>query len=194
MSWDDDWDDDEPRPRRRRYGDDIRQDMPPRSGSVTGAGVTSIIMSVMCLLCGGTFGVGGLCCGIAGAGARQGGNILPPDLFESAAAVFLTWALVHLVLGVGLLIGGIVTLNRHNWGRITTLVCGAVAALIGVVQFVFFVMVGAGEFGGGLFGNPDPEARVGQAVMGCAGALIYIAYAIFVYIVLLSSHNREEFD
>lgn len=194
MSWDDDWDDDEPRPRRRRYGDDVRQDMPPRSGSVTAAAVISIIMAVLCMLCGGCSGVSGLFCTAIGAGARQGGNILPPDLFDSAAAVFLTWALLHLLLGVGLLIGGIVTLNRHNWGRVVTLICGAVAALIGVVQFVFFVMVGTGEFGGGLFGNADPESRVGQAIMGCFGAMLYFAFAIFVYIVLLRSHNREEFD
>ncbi|GEM_PF-2592442 len=193
MSWDD-WDDDEPRPRRGRYGDDLRHDMPPQSGAVTAAGVVSIITAVYCMLCGGCSGVGGLFCGLAGAGARQQGNILPPDLFESAAAVFLTWALLHLGLGVGLLMGGIVTLNRRNWGRICTLICGAIGTLIGVTQFVFFVMVGTGEFGGGLFGNPDPDARVGQAVMGCFGALLYFAHAIFVYIVLLNSHNKEEFD
>ena len=193
MSWDD-WDDDEPRPRRNRYGDDVRHSMPPQSGAVTGAAVLSIIMAVLCMLCGGCNGVMGLFCTAVGVGAGQGGNILPRDLFDSAAAVFLTWALLHLVLGVGLLIGGIVTLNRRNWGRLLILFGAALAVLIGIVQFVFFVMIGSGEFGGGLFGNADPDARVGQAVMGCVGALVYFAYAIFVYIVLLSSHNREEFD
>ena len=193
MSWDN-WDDDEPRPRRIQYGDDVRQNLPPRSGAVTAAAVVSIIMAVGCMLCGGCAGVSGLFCFVIGAGARQQGNILPPEMFESQGAVMGSWALVHLVLGVCLLIAGIVTLNRRNWGRVFTLMCGALGALMGVVQFIFFIMIGTGEFGGGLFGNPDPNARVGQAVMGCFGALIYFAHAIFVYIVLLSSHNREEFD
>lgn len=190
-SWDD-WDDDEPRPSRRRYSDDVRYDAPPQSGAVTGAGVVSIGMAVLSMLCGGCSGLSGLFCTAVGAGARQQGNIFPPDMFDSAAGVLLGWALLHLVLGVGLLIGGIVTLQRRNWGRVLTLMVAAVVALTGIVQFGFFLMIGIGDFGG-LFGA-DPEARVGQSIMGCLGALLYFAYAIFVYIILLSSHNKAEFD
>ena len=189
-SWDDDWDDD-PRPRRRRFGDDLRHDAPPQSGIVTAAGVVSIVMAVVCMLCGGCFGLGGLFCTAVGAGARQQGNILPPEMFESAAGVLLGWSLLHLILGVVLLIGGIGTLQRNNWGRLTTLIAAAILAVLGVVQFVFFIMIGIGEFGG-LFGA-QPNDAIGQAVMGCFGALVYFAYAIFVYIILLSSHNKEEF-
>ena len=190
-SWDD-WDDDEPRPRRSRYGDDLRHDAPPQSGAVTAAGVITIIMAVLCMLGGGCTGACGLFCTAVGAGARQQGNILPPELFESTAAVLLGWALLHLILGVCLLIAGIVTLHRRNWGRVMTLIAAAVVALAGVVQFAFFLMIGLGEFGG-LFGAA-PDSQIGQSIMGCLGAMVYFAYVIFVYIILLNSHNREEFD
>lgn len=191
-SWDD-WDDDESRPRRRRFDEDLRHGGPPQSGAVTAAGVMSIVMAVLCMLCGGCFGLGGLFCTAMGAGARQQGNILPPEMLETYGGVFLGWALLHLILGVGLLIAGIGTLQRRHWGRILALGAAAVVALVGLAQFVFSILVGTGEFGG-LFGNPDPDARITQAVMGCFGGLLYLGYAIFVYIVLLNSHNKAEFE
>src|SRR5437773_1064271 len=192
MSWDN-WDDDEPRPRRRRYDvDDLRQG-PRLSGAVTGAGVVTIIMGALSILCGGGFGVCGLFCAGAGAAARQQGNILPPEMLENYGGFFLAWGLFHLALGVGLLIAGIVTLQRRAWGRTATLILAGVLTCVGFTQFGFFILAGMGEIGG-LFDNGDPEERVGQAVMGCFHAVIYLAYAIFVYIVLLNSHNKEEFD
>src|SRR5262245_14983321 len=97
----DDWDDDEPRPRRRRrHDEDLRLSGPPRSGAVTAAGVVSIIMSAVFLLCGGCFGLGGLFCTGFGMAARQQGNIFPPDMFETMGGVLLGWAILHIVLGV----------------------------------------------------------------------------------------------
>jgi hypothetical protein len=193
MAWDD-WDDDEPRPRRsRRFDvDDLRQGT-RQSGAVTGAGVVTIIMGALSLLCGGGFGICGLFCAGAGAAARQQGNIIPPEMLENYGGFFLAWGLFHLALGVCLLIAGIVTLQRHNWGRTFALILAGIVACIGLVQFGFFIMVGMGEMGA-LFDNGDPDERIGQAVVGCMHAVIYLAYAIFVYIVLLNSHNKEEFD
>lgn len=195
MGWDD-WDDDDPQPRRRRGGGhsfDVREGGPAQSSAVTGVGVVTIVLSVGFLLCGGSFGLCGVFCASAGVAARQQGNILPPEMFETAGGVLLGWALLHLLLGVGLLIAGIVTLQRRNWGRVMTLILGGIVGFLGGGQIVLSIMIAVSE-GGGLFGNADPEERVVQAVIGCFWALIYIAYAIFVYIVLLNSHNRAEFD
>lgn len=195
MGWDD-WDEDEPKPRRRRRGDDsfdVCDGGAAHSGAVTGVGVVSIVLSALFLLCGGAFGLCGVFCASAGVAARQQGNIFPPDMFETAGGVLLGWALLHLLLGVGLLMAGIVTLQRRNWGRVMSLILGAIVGVLGGAQIVFSIVVAMSE-GGGLFGNADPEERVVQAVIGCFWGLLYVAYAIFVYTVLLSSHYRAEFD
>ena len=195
MGWDD-WDDDDPQPRRRRRGDDafdVRSDGPAHSGAVTGVGVVSIVVSVLFLLCGGSFGVCGVFCASAGMAARQQGNILPPEMFETAGGILIGWALLHLLLGVGLLMGGIVTLQRRKWGRVMTLILAGVVGLLGVAHVVFAALVGASD-GGGLFGNADPEDRIVQAVIGGLWGLLYVGYAVWVYVVLLNAHNRAEFD
>src|SRR5262245_36364482 len=132
MGWDD-WDDDDPQPRRRRRGDslDLRDHGAAHSGAVTGVGVMSIVLSVLFLLCGGGFRLCGLFCASAGVAARQQGNILPPEMFETMGGVMLGWALLHLLLGVGLLMAGIVSLQRRNWGRVMTLILGGIIALLG---------------------------------------------------------------
>ncbi|MCI0682301.1 MAG: hypothetical protein L0Y71_09370 [Gemmataceae bacterium] len=193
MGWDD-WDDDEPQPRRRRRDPfDVRDGRPEQSGAVTGAGVVTIVVSVLFLLCGGGLGVCGLFCTSAGAAARQQGGFLPPQLFERLGGIMLGWSLFHLLLAVGMLMAGIVTLQRRNWGRVMTLILAGIVGALGGVQFIVAILIGVSD-GGGLFGNNDPEDRIVQAVVFCISALLYVAYTIFVFIVLLNSHNRAEFD
>jgi hypothetical protein len=193
-SWDE-WDDDEPRSRRRRARDDhdLRHDVPPHSGAVTSVGVISIVMAIIFMLCGGGFGLCGLFCTGVGMAARQQGNIFPPDLLESYGGVLLGWGILHLLLGVGLLVGGIVILQRRNWARVFTIVLAGIVGALGAVQIVVFILMATGD-GGDLFGNVDPEERIGQAVGGMFVALIYLAYAVFACVILLHSHYREEFD
>ena len=73
-----------------------------------------------------------------------------------------------------------------------TLVLAAIVALMGATQLVVFILVGTSE-GGGPF-NADPDERIGQAVVGSLGALLYLGYTVFVYVILLNAHNKEEFD
>lgn len=194
-SWDD-WDAGDSRPRRRRRADDdldLRHDAPPQSGAVTGAGVVSIIMGVLFLICGGGFGMCGLFCAGAGMAARQQGNILPPEMLENFGGVLLGWGLLHLILGVCLLVGGIMTLQRKNSGRVFCLVLAAIVALLGVGQLVLCILMIADD-GGGFFGNPDPDERIAQAVGGMFVGLLYIAFSVFVGLVLMNAHNKGEFD
>ncbi|MCS7046822.1 MAG: hypothetical protein NZO58_10740 [Gemmataceae bacterium] len=191
------WDDELlPRRRRRRDLDDIAlsgHPMRPQSGIVTAVGIISIIKSVLFLLYGGFFGMCGLFCAAVGIGARNQGGFPPPDLFERAGGIIFAWGFAHLVLGVGLLIGGIVVLQRRNWGRILLLACAAAIAFLGATPAVVAIMDAMDE-AGGFFGNAQPEDRIGLAVFGMCVTLIYLAYAIVVFLVLLNRNIRAEFD
>jgi hypothetical protein len=193
MSWDD-WDDDEPRPRPRGSYDDLelRHGSPPQSGAVTGAGVVTIIMGVLFLLCGVTSGFCGVVFAGVGQMAREQGNVLPPGMFEVTGGVLLGQALLYLILGVGNLIAGIVTLQRRNGGRIFTLILGAVSGLLGLGHLSLIVMILS--HGVGLFGAMGSEELAVQSVMMGIIALVFVGHTIFVYTVLLNSHNKEEFD
>ena len=192
MGWDD-WDEDEPFPRQPRWDDDgLRRSTPPQGGVVTAAGVITIILGVLFLLCGVCSGFVGILFAGVGQMARQQGNVLPPAPFEITGGVLLGWALLHLVLGVLSLIAGILTLQRHRFGRMLTLVLGSINGLLGAGQLALCVMLGMDEIGG-IF-DRDPEGDMVKAVMWGFVALLYLGHAVFVCIVLFNSHNKEEFE
>ncbi len=194
MPWDD-WDDEDelfPRQRRRgEEGDSLRRRGPPQGGVVTGAGVVTIIIGVLFLLCGVCSGFVGVLFAGVGQMARHQGNVLPPALFEVTGGVLLGWAILHLALGVLNLIGGILVLQRSRFGRLLTLGLAMLNGILGVGQLVLCVLLGMNEIA--LF-DADPDAALVKAAIWGVIALLYVGQAVFVCIVLFNSHNKEEFE
>jgi len=183
--------DEEPRPRRRRFEDVSLRRGGQLSGGVTAAGVFTIVMGGLSLLCFFCSGLMGLLFFSLGELGRQQGNFLP-GTFGAAGGVLLGLALLYLLVGVCYLIAGIVTLQRRNWGRVFALAMGCVSVLLGLAQGVFAVLgfMGMDPFMAG----GDPEAQVVNAALNLFVGLVYLAHAVVVFATLLSSYNIAEFE
>lgn len=194
--------DDERDARDARYdrddGDDdyrsLRRKKPrQRSGLVLAAGIVTIILSTLYLLC-------GVLNGAAGACASMCAPVMRPALAQAAAQgdpkaaklandmrqvqsigwLALFEAVLNLVLGTALLVGGICVLWRWNWARF--LIIGF--AGLGVIAELFDILL---KLVLRFFQGP------GDALMAVAFLLVSIAYAGFVWIALLLPASSKDF-
>ena len=156
---------------------------PRLSGAVTGAGVVTIIMGALSILCGGGFGVCGLFCAGAGAAARQQGNILPPEMLENYGGFFLA-ALIGIPLG--LMIGRIKLLRQLLDPTINLLRPIPVTAWLplsmiffglGPNAAIFLVFLGAFYpiLLNTIFGVRSVDVRLFEAaaMLGCSGSAMF---------------------
>lgn len=192
MSRDDAWDD-EDRPRRRsraRYDDDdddfdierlrLRRSAAP-SGAVTGIGVVSIILGCLDLLAGLCMLLGAAFVGELG---RQGG-IGIPELAGGHLVVVVALILMVVLWGILAVTSGIGVLNRKQWARILLLILSALGAAVGML-----IILGAvNELNAGA---NNPETMMGVFIWFALAAAL-IGFAIWAYVVLLSSRNSSEF-
>lgn len=182
--YDDDEDQDEDFDRPRR------ETAPKLSGAVTAVGILGIVLGSMALVCGACVGLGGAAVGgfqgvINKELIKQGKG--DPNLAKAAAdlaRIPFWWIVVLGVLdslrGGLLLVGGIGTLKRKNWGRLLLLVM----AILGVL------MVFVGLAGNIALGLSDPQ----QFVSVFFNLLIQAGFAVFAFIVLLKAANVREFQ
>lgn len=156
---------------------------PQRSGAVTAAAVLSFVFGGLHVLCGGLMGF------VAAALAsgeeqfrrdfKEGFGQQPPDnmswdeFFE-----FMTWVLgvfvvVALIVGILSIIAGIGVIKRSNWGRVLALIVAVLAILMGVLA--------------GIGAVQQPDAVI------WAITLIYFAYGVVLFILLLSGGAAADF-
>jgi hypothetical protein len=178
-------------PRERRFEPDepdYPPDYPPepgryrpRSGAVTAVAIINFILAgltvlgaLLVVVLGGWFVA--IFTGAANEAAKQGGD---PDAAKVAgqaggvaAAIIGVFVVCFLIVAVLYLLAGIGVLNRRQYGRVITLILGALAGLSAL-----WALVGIGR-------NPG-------------GSLISIVlnggYCVFTYVVLLNSQNAREF-
>jgi hypothetical protein len=180
----DDWEDDEPRRSSRRWEEDWDDEPgPARSAVVTASGI--IVMMLGCLAV-----LGGLCGGFGVFAAtideanRGGGR---PEA-RVVLLVGLLVCLVTLLWGVGGLVAGTGILSRRRWARTLAMLLNSVAALAGVA---FLIGAGVVCFGASIHG---PEVGVIVVYLFYLGlGLFFLGYAVWSFMVLLSSRYSVEF-
>jgi hypothetical protein len=185
-----DWDDVPRRP--RRYDDiDLRRPAEQLSGAVTGAGIFTIVMGALSILCSLSTGFCGTMILLVGEADRQQGGMLPAA-FGATGSVIVGLALLYLIVGVCYLTAGIVTLQRRNWGRVFCLIMGGVSVLLGITQGVFTVLgfMGMDPF----MADGDEGGQIFGAAVNLVLGLIYLSHAVVVFGTLLSSYNIAEFE
>jgi hypothetical protein len=194
MSRDYDDEDDEPRPRRRkrRYDDDY-DDAPRRggrSGAVTGVGVLTIILGALLLVCGLCYsGIGLVAGGAAGApGAPAGFG----PLAGMVGGVLIIIALIILIFGALYLAGGIGCVQRHNWGRIMTLVMAGFSGVLAVLSLIGIVLNLLQPAAGGPPGFQ--EGRILGIFLSVVLMLLLFTHCVMGFVVLLSGQASAEFE
>lgn len=188
MARNDDYDDDD------QNQDDFdrprRETGPKRSGAVTAVAILGIVLGSMALVCGACVGLGGAFMGsfqgdiqkaMAKAGQRD------PNIAKAAAdlaRIPIWWVVVVGVLdslrGGLLLVGGIGTLKRTNWGRWLLLVMSVGGVLMVIVGLV----------GNLALGMNDPQ----QYFSVCFSLLMQVGFAVFAFVILLNAKNVREFQ
>jgi hypothetical protein len=170
------------RPRRRRPEDEYEEyeddyDRPPRlrrrpgpSGLVTAVGVINCILGGLSLI----FGVIVVVAGatmldmLTGAGRQVGAGREAGQVADMGRAVLVGMTIGLFVGGALYILGGIGVLMRQQYGRIITLILGALSGLSALCSVT------------GL-----PQTIVSILISG--------GYCVFVYIVLLNSEYAAEF-
>ena len=185
----DDWDD-APRRRRRYEPVDVRRAGSHYSGGVTGAGVFSIIigsLSLLCFMCSGFFGVMFL---IIGEADRQQAAMLPQSV-GLTGGMLISFAFLYLSAGVCYLIAGILTLQRRHGGRTLALIMAGVSVLLGIGNIVLAVLglMGASPVLGG-----DASSQAVTGAVYIVAGMVFLAHAAVVFITLLNSYNIAEFE
>jgi len=157
-----------------------------KSGAVTAVAVINFVFGALTLLCGLLFMLGGALFGsmfgaISDAAAKQP-NVNPADAQKIAdlaakgggwfAAIFAVIGFVVLLFGIFAIIGGVGVIGRKQWGRILTLVLGALAGLL-TLLFLAGSIVSPG--------NIIPVVFFG-------------AYCALVFVILLKQQYAVEFS
>jgi hypothetical protein len=158
---------------------------PPKSGAVTAVGVINLVLGGLTVICGLIFMFAAAW--IFGAGktvegefqkaiVKAGGQPVEVEAAGGLAGLLAGAAVVigviFVLIAVLQILAGVGVLNRRQWGRIITLVLGAIA---GIFALLSLLSIGA---------NP---------LNALLGVLIYGGYCVFVYIVLLNAQNAAEF-
>jgi hypothetical protein len=142
-----------------------------RSGVVTALAIVNFIFGALGLLCGGAIVCGGgAIAGIIGAAAKNDPTIKAEDaaaVAGIAGGAVAVMGVIVMVMGVPTIVAGIGVLKRRQWGRILTLVLGALAGALAVFALVSLNIV---------------------------GLLIHGGYCAFAYIVLLNKQYAAEFQ
>jgi hypothetical protein len=142
------------------------------SGAVTAVGVVNLVLGGLDILAGILVMVGGAAFLGLGAGAANQEGLTEEQKKAIAGAGAMGAGLIAaigvciMIFGIPLILAGIGVLKRRNWGRILTIVLGFIAGLFGVLSLLNHSFV---------------------------GAVIYIAYCVFVLVVLFSSKFAKEF-
>lgn len=157
----------------------------PKSGAVTAVAVVNFVLGGLSSLCGLLFMVAGsfvvqMLGGLGQEIARQP----PPDMpaaevraLEAAAQVaggigtmiVVIVAVIILFIGVTMILAGVGVVQRKSWGRILTLILGGIASIFAILALL-------------------------QIRSAWLALLIYSAYAVLVFAVLLNKENAREFN
>jgi hypothetical protein len=175
--------DNEPDESRDR-DDGARISKPNRSGGVTAVGIVAIILGSLVLL--GAVCIGAMSAMIPALQEILKANQNDPNVAKAAQDLnkipiwyLVASAVVELIRGLGLVIGGIAVLKRINAGRMLTL-----------GMAVYGVLVAFGSLGVGLaMGIIEPSGIASSAV----GLIFTCGFAVFAFVVLLSPKNAAEF-
>jgi uncharacterized membrane protein (DUF2068 family) len=143
------------------------------SGAVTAVSVVNYLLGVLQLMCGGclTFG-GGVLAGLGGFMNQEEAGLDPEQaeameqVMQLGGGVIAVLGVAYLLFGVLLLVAGYGVMKRQRWGRTLTLVLGGIAGVLAIL----------GLLGGEWFGTTAN-----------------LAYAIFVFVVLLNRRYAAEF-
>ena len=163
---------------------------PQRSGLVTALAVINFVFGGLGILCGLLAFLGGALVASAGSagndferqleekmreqgvqvkgGAGGGGKTV-----QALGAIIMISAVISLLWGAGAIAGGVGLIKRRNWGRILTLVLAGVAGLLAILSLI--------------------QTFLGAGAGGLVSVIIYVAYAVFAFVVLLNPQAAREF-
>jgi hypothetical protein len=173
-----DYDDYEPRSRRRWRDDDYEDfERPPqRSGWV-------IAVAVLSLIAGSIVTLASLFISFIAFVIMMSGRQRERD----ESTIVFAIASPFILLGIGYLVGGFGLIARKKWGRVLTLIVGTfnfLLAAVGILGMVWAIV--------------DPPRRRGELApilfFSCAGVVLNLGYGLFVYLVLLRQKIAEEFQ
>ena len=107
---------------------------PAKSGAVTAVAIVNFVFGGLDLLCGLLVLVGGAAvAGLVAVAGHEGGA--GPEAGTVAAVVgglIIVFAVFQMLLGVPTILAGVGVLKRARWGRILTLVLGALSGVLAV--------------------------------------------------------------
>jgi hypothetical protein len=153
-----------------------RGDVPvTRSGAVTAVAIVNFVLGGLSILCGLFVALlGGFLASLTsgGGGVIDQAKLDPSQkaALQQATAVsglIIAVAIAVILVGVLRIVAGVGVIQRRQWGRILTLILGGLSAVLGILDFIS--------------GNP-------------IGAVLDIAYAVFVFVVLLNAKFAAEFS
>lgn len=116
-----------------------------KSGAVTAVAVVNFVLGGLSIVCGGFMLLGGAAVtSMMGQGGNvPGGEQLPADVPAGMiGGIVMIMAVVIMILGVPMIIAGVGVVKRRQWGRILTLILGAIAGILAVVNLINFNIVG----------------------------------------------------
>jgi hypothetical protein len=170
----------------------------PKSGQVTAIAIVNFVLGGLALLAGLCVSVVGLFFGSVGAAAsnaRMQAKGLNPQQMQQIeefnremakaqskvggslawlATVIVILGVVYLFWGGAAIAGGVGVLKRRSWGRLLSMILAGVAGVLGLVGIVI------GAMGGGVSNMIIP--------------VLYIGYAVWVFIVMLKPDVAREFS
>lgn len=158
----------------------------PQSGAVTAVAVCNFVLGGLYAVCGvilmAAMGVVAKMFGgaIEEAAAKSGDPQVAKaaeggGIFAMIAGFGVAVGLcVLVVFALPLILAGVGVVKRRQWGRILTLVMGAILGLLGLISLFFSLKGGVGA--------------------GIVGDLILVGYGVLAYVVLLNAKNAAEFS
>jgi hypothetical protein len=159
----------------------------PQSGAVTAIAIVNFVLGGLYALCGvimmAAMGfIANLLGGAVQEAAAKSGDPQVAKAAEGGGLVamiagfgIVAGLCVMVILALPLILAGVGVVKRRQWGRILTLVMGAILGLLGLIN---------------LFAGLRAGVNFGSLI----GSLILVGYAVLAYVVLLNSQNAAEFS
>jgi hypothetical protein len=188
-----------PPPMEEAQYDDYEEAAPrgraPKSGQVTAIAIVNFVLGGLSVLAGACVSLGGLLFGGLSSAASnskitvQGMTPEQAEQFrrdmaklQAAAGGSLAWVatllvimgIVSLIWGAAAIADGVGVLNRKNWGRMLALILAGIAGVLALVSIVLGIM------GGG--------------IPSFVNGVLYLAYAGWVFSVMLNKNVAREFS
>jgi hypothetical protein len=132
---------------------------------VTAVAVVNFVLGGLNALCGGLLLLGGGVAAGAGATGAVGGEPEAAAAATIVGGVLIVLGILVLLLSLPTIIAGVGIVKRRQWGRILTLILGGISGVLGLLSLIAL----------------QP------------GGLLQLAYAIFVFVVLLNEKYAAEF-